>query len=355
MENPSEKFVFSAQPPPMSNMTDSTLGFDSVGSAKRARAESDCLGRNDIVNNTKRTEAMGSFKSKLMNMDYCREGVVTPVPKEPDSSSKGMENSGKEMPVFGPWLLVSYGKQGNNGYKSKNGRSGNSSASAPMTYSSNRKSSVNDPSNSRKAEYAANSVGGKSHHVKNVTRPSNQNLGKPPTSVSSGSRFDVLSEGVDVPMVDSGVQSSKISVEGVKKKGKSVLTEINKTSHNKYVPKPHSQKSKLLAKKGNRLGTDASGCEENRRDADFYKVSVGANSSTPIPDPAPGEPEPKEMDSSVVLRDLHKEVSDFKGMLVDTIGTGDYATNVKNSGLAGENFDVVASNLEEAMAAITEQ
>ncbi|KAK1559923.1 hypothetical protein Q3G72_020013 [Acer saccharum] len=347
---------------------DSVLGCDSVGSAKRARAESDSLGRDDIVNNAERTEAMGSFKSKLMNMaspstwagkDSCKEGLVPPVPEESASSGKGMENSGKETPAYGPWLLVSYGKQGNNGYKGKNGRFGNNSAGVPMNSASNGKFSATDPSSSRKAEYATNNVGGKVHLVKNVVKPSNPNPSKPHASMPSGSRFEVLSEEVDVPMVDSRVQCSKPSVEGIKKKGKFVLTEItnHKSSHLKYVPKTLPQKSKLLAKKGNRLGSDASGRVEARRNGDFYKVSVGADSISPFPDPVSCDPDldSKEMDSLDVLRDLHKEVSDFQGMLVEKVGTGDCAINVLNSGLVGENFDEVASNLEEAMAAITEQ
>ncbi|KAK1577196.1 hypothetical protein Q3G72_019730 [Acer saccharum] len=335
---------------------DSNLGSDSIGSTKRARAESDCLGRNDIVNNSDRIEAMGSFKSKLMNMANPSTWAGS-VPEEPVSDSKDKENSGKERPVFGPWLLVSYGKQGNNGYKGKNGRSGHSNTGMPMNYVSNGKVSVIVPSSSRKAEYATNNVGGKAHHMKNVIKTSNQSPGKPPASVSSGSRFEVLSEEVDVPMVDSGVQSSKIYVEGVKKKGKAVLTEItnHNSSHNKYVPKILSQKSKLPAKKVSRQGTVAGGCEGNRRNADFYMVSVGPDSIIPIPNQVPCDPDPEEMDSSAVLRDLHKEVSDFKGMLVDKVGAGDCATNVKNSDLTGVNFDVVASNLEELMAAITEQ
>ncbi|KAK1571310.1 hypothetical protein Q3G72_014944 [Acer saccharum] len=216
-------------------MMDSNLGFDGVGSAKRAKAESDCLGRNDLVNNTERTEAMGSFKSKLMNMASPSTWAGS-VPDEPATSNTGMDKSEKEMPAFGPWLLVSYGKQGNCGYKGRNGKVGNSNVCAPMTNASNGKSSDNGPSNIKKSVYAsANNMGGKAHQMKNETKPSNQNLCTPSTSVSSGSRFEVLSEEVDVPMVDSGGQNSNISVEGVKKKGKTILTEItnHKSSHNK--------------------------------------------------------------------------------------------------------------------------
>lgn len=62
MEIPSEGFIFSAQQPPISSMDmDSGRGRES---AKRARAEQDMLGQNDV----KTSNGMGSFKSKLMSM-----------------------------------------------------------------------------------------------------------------------------------------------------------------------------------------------------------------------------------------------------------------------------------------------
>ncbi|KAK3204391.1 hypothetical protein Dsin_018437 [Dipteronia sinensis] len=47
---------------------DSSKGIEACSSAKRARADHDILGRNDIEANQVRKKAMGSFKSKLMSM-----------------------------------------------------------------------------------------------------------------------------------------------------------------------------------------------------------------------------------------------------------------------------------------------
>ncbi|KAK2655880.1 hypothetical protein Ddye_008932 [Dipteronia dyeriana] len=52
MENPSETFVFSAQQTPDCKMNvDSSKGFEACSSAKRARADHDVLGSNDIEDN----------------------------------------------------------------------------------------------------------------------------------------------------------------------------------------------------------------------------------------------------------------------------------------------------------------
>ncbi|KAK3184665.1 hypothetical protein Dsin_031951 [Dipteronia sinensis] len=69
MEKPSEIFVFAAQQSVDSIMNvDSNKSVESNGTAKRARADTDVLGRNDVTIGGARKEAIASFKSKLMNM-----------------------------------------------------------------------------------------------------------------------------------------------------------------------------------------------------------------------------------------------------------------------------------------------
>ena len=64
-----ESFVFTAQEPPTSGMNvDLNKVMEQNSSAKRARADFVCSGREDVAGSNMRKEAMGSFKSKLMNM-----------------------------------------------------------------------------------------------------------------------------------------------------------------------------------------------------------------------------------------------------------------------------------------------
>ncbi|TXG46639.1 hypothetical protein EZV62_027861 [Acer yangbiense] len=66
MDIPTGNFVFSAKNNPNSKMNvDSVSESEISGNAKRARAESDCLGRNDVVANEKHVGSGGSYGKKF--------------------------------------------------------------------------------------------------------------------------------------------------------------------------------------------------------------------------------------------------------------------------------------------------
>ena len=70
----------------------------------------------------------------------------------------------------------------------------------------------------------------------------------------------------------------------------------------------------------------------------------------------PTETKPEDLDSATVLRQLHSDVSNFEAQLSDMNGIHDrpLQASSSSSGMNVDNFDSVASKLEEAMAVITE-
>ncbi|KAK3221020.1 hypothetical protein Dsin_014990 [Dipteronia sinensis] len=192
MENPNEVFLFSAQRNARSDESDvSSLNLGIGGSAKHARAESNILGRNDIL----RREDVRSFKSKLMggmlgrmckvdpitknqargrfaricleiditkpllgslsiddrtiiveyeslglicfkcgrygnSKESYREGVAEPIHEEVMCNTQ--LNTDNEDSPYGTWLLVSYGKQGNRYFKGRVGKTGSGANAMAM-------------------------------------------------------------------------------------------------------------------------------------------------------------------------------------------------------------------------------
>ncbi|KAK1565659.1 hypothetical protein Q3G72_032106 [Acer saccharum] len=145
METLIERFVFSTQQPPSSkSIVDPTQLVESSGTAKHARAESDILGGNDMINETSNR-----------------------IPKV------------------------------------KNGRAGSGNGSGPGSFGSIGKHPRSGIVNDKKVENGSvMSMEGKSEQVKTgnsskMARDIVLNAKK-----SSGSRFDILSEEVDVIMTE---------------------------------------------------------------------------------------------------------------------------------------------------------
>ncbi|KAK2647582.1 hypothetical protein Ddye_015071 [Dipteronia dyeriana] len=69
-------------------------------------------------------ESLGSICFKCgwigHNKDSCREGLVDLMPDETDIDRNSKNNTERENSTYGPWLLVSYGRQGNRNYKGRN-------------------------------------------------------------------------------------------------------------------------------------------------------------------------------------------------------------------------------------------
>ncbi|KAK1551660.1 hypothetical protein Q3G72_002199 [Acer saccharum] len=181
-------FVFSAQQEAKVNEVMKEKPPDPFFNAKRARAQE------DLDDNLLR-KSSDSFKSKLLghSKEACKEGVeeqikVAEVPVNGDEVSA----AGKES--FGPWMQVSYGKNGRNTAGGKNfgrkyGNVGNSSGFGAASRSNDvYKTVVLD-----KTDVAKNSAGKVA--VGNSIRPrlglyqGNRKIG--------GSRFEILSEDLE--------------------------------------------------------------------------------------------------------------------------------------------------------------
>ncbi|KAK1571802.1 hypothetical protein Q3G72_023236 [Acer saccharum] len=137
--------------------------------------------------------------------------------------------SDKETPTYGPWLLVSYGRQNNRGSKVKNGRFGNGNASGSESFGSTGKHTRNGIVNDRKVDNGSTAlVEGKTDHVKHINGSKNARGYVSKLKKSSGSRFDILSKEVDTVMAKEGGKSSNKEVGNIKNKGKDVLLELHK-------------------------------------------------------------------------------------------------------------------------------
>ncbi|KAK1586670.1 hypothetical protein Q3G72_004885 [Acer saccharum] len=160
--------------------------------------------------------------------------------------SKNLE-SDKEAPTYGPWLLVSYGKQGNKFYKGRfgrngNGNSGNTSGSGTdgLGYAGRNTSGVSGNGISGSGTsgrtgsgnggrngsgYSGNGVSGSGNDGSIGKHPVTEGVIAPKPGKATGSRFDILSEEGDVIMGEGNSQNKNKSEEGRKSKGKVVLSE----------------------------------------------------------------------------------------------------------------------------------
>ncbi|KAK4858363.1 hypothetical protein QYF36_015266 [Acer negundo] len=109
------------------------------------------------------------------------------------------------------------------------------------------------PSNGKRFESEANgNVMGKNFQERSGAKAKNLNLSNPHTaSTSSGSRFDILSEKMDVTMAESGGQVSIKTLAGVKNKEKVVLIVITNqnSSQSNADPRTFSHNKKKFFKK----------------------------------------------------------------------------------------------------------
>ena len=85
--------------------------------------------------------------------ESCRDGVVEP--RQEETMCDVQDNTGKEETPYGPWLLVSYGKQGNRNYRGRYGKPGSSGGG-----------------------YGKNNVGGQGNGDGNVRNGSDSNMRK---------------------------------------------------------------------------------------------------------------------------------------------------------------------------------
>ncbi|KAK1580953.1 hypothetical protein Q3G72_001633 [Acer saccharum] len=303
--------------------------------------------------------------------DSCKEGLVEPVREDQEIiGNKSQDNTEKEKPPYGPWLLVSYGRQGSRGYNGRHGSTGdqriNNSGSGPLngkhtgagknvgSFPSNGKRIIN--SSSGQVNEAEGIVRGKLVHDRGGVQARNLNVNKSHiASTSSGSRFDVLGEEVDVAMADDIGQVSGPSEAGGKTNDKVVLTDVTNQGFSKTIATPRlsTHNSKKVVKKGKKPSLVVGPMEANQKGVDFYKKSFVLDKVNSSVSSNQGESDFEGLDNASVLRQLHSDVNNFDGNSAATRGAGDGSSSVDN-GPNIDSFDRVASQLGEAMAAISE-
>ncbi|KAK0607308.1 hypothetical protein LWI29_012934 [Acer saccharum] len=244
---------------------------------------------------------------------------------------------------YGPWLMVSYGRQGNQYFRGKNSRSGMDEKSE------NAGKTVGSSSGRR---YDGESLKAKSG-LKNGMLAKSVNSGKGNmVNKVSGSRFEILSEDADVMITDVEVQAKAKGSGSTNNKGKAVLSEITNLKHNQYVKisRNPSQGNKKLTTKGVKMATKSS---------DRYKVTelIGTNHITTDVLPATN-PNPKPLETVEhgnveveVIEQLHIEAMDINALPVEESNQRD---SNKSALHLDSTFDVVASELQEVMAGISE-
>ncbi|KAK1554536.1 hypothetical protein Q3G72_013675 [Acer saccharum] len=239
---------------------------------------------------------------------------------------------------------------GNRGFNGKSGNTGGQSSN-----NSHGKNSGNGPTTWKHKGYEADGyVRGKTIQEKGGATAKGLNTKASPTVANtSGSRFDILKDDVDVTMMDSGGQTSCKSAAEGKKVDKVVLIDItNQTSTNKAAAKTSSQTIKKLNKKGKKAVPVILPQCDIRRGVEYYKKSFGLDIESAVVTPNPCELDPKELDNADVLRQLHRDVSNFESGVSSSSVVGDGPSN--STVLTVDSFDQVASTLEGAMAGISE-
>ncbi|KAK3230978.1 hypothetical protein Dsin_002859 [Dipteronia sinensis] len=166
--------------------------------------------------------------------DNCREGQVEPIIEE--KATNDFDNDiGNEDPLYGPWLLVSYGKQGNRNFKGRNGRMGNWNTNYPDRNEATSKVGGNNFTRRKDIEYA-NAKPGKSYTMKNDNKVKIGDMAKNlDTNTESGSRFDILNEEVDMMMAKDETHTKNKAHEDKAQKNKAVLTEITNQNRKQGV------------------------------------------------------------------------------------------------------------------------
>ncbi|KAK1551033.1 hypothetical protein Q3G72_028901 [Acer saccharum] len=228
MENPSEPFVFSAQQAPVSKMNvDASIGNNDCSSAKRARADDDVLGRNDIGTNQGK-ETGGSFKSKLM---------------------ENMKK--KEECPYGPWLLVSYGKPNEKKFRGRYGKMNTGSSNNYKRSELSGKYGANKPEASGNLSIPTDDKLGKQKVAKNSSVKEKISVKGKSVNPGNGScsRFDILNKDVEDMLAGEERQvSNKVSI-GPDIDEKNALVEI--TNQGKDVISNSSLRGKNHQKSGN--------------------------------------------------------------------------------------------------------
>ncbi|KAK3225795.1 hypothetical protein Dsin_005657 [Dipteronia sinensis] len=218
--------------------------------------------------------------------EQCREGLVEPIVEETATNDSNVDNVKKDDSPYGPWLLVSYGKQGNRNPNWRYGRIGNGNTSTVNRNGVNGK--LGDNNLSRKKDDA---------YLDSRSSKQGEKLGR---------------------------AYSQLSIKNTKK--------IDKVGCSDSI------RSKLTSKQG------VAGSSKGTNGSKGKKSSHKTTSQCRVND---------EVEDTNVLQQSHKEVAKFEAKIFLSKATNDGYGN-KTKVPIDDRFDVVASELEEAMAVITD-
>ncbi|KAK1575544.1 hypothetical protein Q3G72_006392 [Acer saccharum] len=215
--------------------------------------------------------------------------------------------------MYGPWLLVSYGRKGKRNYKGRNGRNEGGKFDA-----------ADNSKFARKIYGNGNSIA-----TKPKGEQSEANLIK-----ASGSRFDILREEIEELMVEGEGHVTNKNNEGIKHKGKS---------------------SRKIIKSGDKRGKNIGRVVEVR--VGVFKVKgSSSNMSMDIAPPLITQGiVSSDLDSISVLGQLHANVANFDEQNKEHNKVSICLNQNSSDNIVPplvNNFDVVAAELKKAMTVI---
>ncbi|KAK2643932.1 hypothetical protein Ddye_019127 [Dipteronia dyeriana] len=216
----------------------------------------------------------------------------------------------KDKSPYGPWILVSYGKQGHKNHNGRFNRNGNFTSGVVENMGGVGKtidSGSMKKSNGGSAEINLWKIPPSKSGVKiSSTIPRNTTS----SSRGSGSRFEVLNDDVDIMMTEGDLQNSNQGGDDANHKGKVVLMEVtndfvllaNKSTRN------FSEGSKNNQKNGELLATNKG---ITSKVAEYRRVNAISRVNIPTISLLSNVIEEEDSDSASVLRNLHREVTGF--------------------------------------------
>ncbi|KAK0607769.1 hypothetical protein LWI29_020280 [Acer saccharum] len=222
----------------------------------------------------------------------------------------------KEDPLYGPWLLVSYGKQGNRNFKGRYGRPdfGNNNSANRNGYGGK---SGGSNSGRKKDGELPKARTGKSEQVKHGSKELKSDMAKTMDAIrGSGSRFDILNDESDEMGSEKVVLSESKDARVTIQKDKAVLSEITNQSNRKgdNLPRVSSQNSKKENKNAVKLGGKDSYLSKSSKiggasSSNRNSYNKDRNLHLEVVHPAT---ESDDIGNDNVLQQLHKDVTEFE-------------------------------------------
>ncbi|TXG73909.1 hypothetical protein EZV62_002488 [Acer yangbiense] len=234
----------------------------------------------------------------------------------------------KEISPYGPWLLDSYGKQGNRSMNGRNGQVGNGNSNGMQ-----RKGSFGNPGGA----YMMNNKDGRSAEDKmgknKGVKTSNAGMGK-------GSRFDILSEEVEIMVGEDVTPPKSKDTAGKSQKNNNILKEI--TNHTKKQSEKLSRTSSSSGVKLLRKG-DTCPLPNNRLNAASGSKDKVENSE--------GGSKGKKHGQSILVS---KTVIESQASMVETAGTHEMEAQTCNVKHINTIYDIRELLVSSSRVTVTE-